>query len=174
MIWWNHLFSVCELCGVYGEGTFAAKVAFPYMVAINNLSQFVAMYCLVLFYRANKVWELQTIITITCILFDEGLYLYIIGGIYFRMTWNQWNRYQSSFALRPWFSSHFCKLPSENPSKIQVYFLIIYSILYFDCSQGVILNILVYYGFIKNIFGQTDLAGNGNLASLLQVSVLYC
>uniref|UniRef100_A0A1B0ABA2 Transmembrane protein 184C n=1 Tax=Glossina pallidipes TaxID=7398 RepID=A0A1B0ABA2_GLOPL len=45
---------VCEICGVYGEGTFAGNVAFPYIVAINNLSQFVAMYCLVLFYRANK------------------------------------------------------------------------------------------------------------------------
>ncbi|KAF9822839.1 hypothetical protein SFRURICE_000908 [Spodoptera frugiperda] len=45
---------ICELCGVYGESDFSPKVAFPYMIAINNLSQFVAMYCLVLFYRANK------------------------------------------------------------------------------------------------------------------------
>ncbi|XP_065358101.1 transmembrane protein 184C isoform X2 [Calliphora vicina] len=45
---------ICELCGVYGEGTFAGNVAFPYIVAINNISQFVAMYCLVLFYKANK------------------------------------------------------------------------------------------------------------------------
>lgn len=50
-----NIFSICELCGVYGEGTFAANVAFPYIVVINNISQFVAMYCLVLFYRANKV-----------------------------------------------------------------------------------------------------------------------
>uniref|UniRef100_A0A0K8WFH9 Transmembrane protein 184C n=1 Tax=Bactrocera latifrons TaxID=174628 RepID=A0A0K8WFH9_BACLA len=46
---------ICEICGVYGEGTFAGNVAFPYIVVINNISQFVAMYCLVLFYRANKV-----------------------------------------------------------------------------------------------------------------------
>ncbi|EDW03122.1 GH10663 [Drosophila grimshawi] len=45
---------ICELCGVYGEGEFAGNVAFPYIVVINNISQFVAMYCLVLFYRANK------------------------------------------------------------------------------------------------------------------------
>ncbi|KAL0884110.1 hypothetical protein ABMA27_016129 [Loxostege sticticalis] len=45
---------ICELAGVYGESDFSPKVAFPYMVAINNLSQFVAMYCLVLFYRANR------------------------------------------------------------------------------------------------------------------------
>ncbi|KAJ2950459.1 hypothetical protein O0L34_g8702 [Tuta absoluta] len=46
---------ICELCGVYGESEFSANVAFPYMIALNNLSQFVAMYCLVLFYRANRV-----------------------------------------------------------------------------------------------------------------------
>ncbi|KAL7306845.1 hypothetical protein TKK_0001006 [Trichogramma kaykai] len=45
---------ICELNGVYGESEFRADVAFPYMIAFNNLSQFVAMYCLVLFYRANK------------------------------------------------------------------------------------------------------------------------
>lgn len=44
---------ICELNGVYGEGKFRGDVAFPYMIALNNLSQFVAMYCLVLFYRAN-------------------------------------------------------------------------------------------------------------------------
>lgn len=47
------LYSICELNGVYGEGEFRGNVAFPYMIALNNLSQFVAMYCLVLFYRAN-------------------------------------------------------------------------------------------------------------------------
>ncbi|XP_023938212.1 transmembrane protein 184C [Bicyclus anynana] len=45
---------ICDLCGVYGESDFSPDVAFPYMIAINNLSQFVAMYCLVLFYQANK------------------------------------------------------------------------------------------------------------------------
>lgn len=45
---------ICELSGVYEEGEFRADVAFPYMIALNNLSQFIAMYCLVLFYRANS------------------------------------------------------------------------------------------------------------------------
>ncbi|XP_014209157.1 transmembrane protein 184C [Copidosoma floridanum] len=44
---------ICELNNVYGGGEFTWDVAFPYMIAINNLSQFIAMYCLVLFYRAN-------------------------------------------------------------------------------------------------------------------------
>jgi len=48
------VFSICEKFGVYGEDEFKAGVAFPYIIAVNNLSQFVAMYCLVLFYRANK------------------------------------------------------------------------------------------------------------------------
>lgn len=48
-------FRICELCDVYGEGSISPNVAFPYIMFINNLSQFVAMYCLVLFYRANKV-----------------------------------------------------------------------------------------------------------------------
>lgn len=45
---------ITEICGVYGEGEFSAKYAYPYVVAINNVSQFVAMYSLVLFYQANK------------------------------------------------------------------------------------------------------------------------
>ncbi|KAK7871631.1 hypothetical protein R5R35_001818 [Gryllus longicercus] len=49
---------ICEMSGVYKEGEFRGDAAFPYMIAINNFSQFIAMYCLVLFYRANKV-ELQ-------------------------------------------------------------------------------------------------------------------
>lgn len=44
---------ICKLAGVYGEGQFQANVAFPYILAINNISQFVAMYCLVMFYKAN-------------------------------------------------------------------------------------------------------------------------
>ncbi|XP_046394537.1 transmembrane protein 184C [Ischnura elegans] len=45
---------ICEMNHVYGEGEFRGDVAFPYMIAVNNLSQFVAMYCLVLFYKANR------------------------------------------------------------------------------------------------------------------------
>lgn len=42
------------MAGVFGEGKFEANVAYPYMIAINNLSQFIAMYHLVLFYRAHR------------------------------------------------------------------------------------------------------------------------
>ncbi|KZS09946.1 transmembrane protein 184C [Daphnia magna] len=45
---------ICEIIGVYGEGKFHANLAYPYMIAINNLSQFIAMYHLVLFYRAHR------------------------------------------------------------------------------------------------------------------------
>jgi Organic solute transporter Ostalpha len=44
---------ICELSGVYGDGLFAINVAFPYIAAVNLVSQNVAMYCLVLFYKAN-------------------------------------------------------------------------------------------------------------------------
>lgn len=44
---------ICKMNGVYGEGQFKGNVAFPYLIAINNISQFVAMYCLVMFYKAN-------------------------------------------------------------------------------------------------------------------------
>lgn len=38
-------------------------------------------------------------------------------------------------------------------------------------SQGVLLNVLVYYNIIKDIFGSD--VGDTNLASLLQVSDLF-
>lgn len=44
---------ICKIYGVYGDGEFRGDVAFPYLVFINNLSQFVAMYCLVMFYKAS-------------------------------------------------------------------------------------------------------------------------
>lgn len=46
---------IAELNGVYGDGNFSTDNAFPYVVVVNNISQFTAMYCLVLFYKANKV-----------------------------------------------------------------------------------------------------------------------
>lgn len=48
-------FRICEVSGVYGEGSFSPNSAFPYLIAVNNVSQFIAMYCLVLFYQANKL-----------------------------------------------------------------------------------------------------------------------
>lgn len=41
------------MCDVYGDGVFRGDVAFPYLIAVNNLSQFIAMYCLVMFYKAS-------------------------------------------------------------------------------------------------------------------------
>ncbi|XP_013109857.1 transmembrane protein 184C isoform X1 [Stomoxys calcitrans] len=108
---------ICELCGVYGEGTFAGNFAFPYIVVINNISQFVAMYCLVLFYKANK----------------EDL----------------------------------------KPMKPLPKFFCIKAVVFFSFFQGVLLNVLVYYKFIKDIFGATDLGDDANLASLLQ-NFLIC
>ncbi|KAF7274176.1 hypothetical protein GWI33_013148 [Rhynchophorus ferrugineus] len=44
---------ICKIFNVYGDGQFKGNVAFPYLIAVNNLSQFAAMYCLVMFYKAN-------------------------------------------------------------------------------------------------------------------------
>ncbi|KAJ3659490.1 hypothetical protein Zmor_011177 [Zophobas morio] len=44
---------ICKVSGVYGDGEFKGNVAFPYLIAVNNISQFMAMYCLVMFYKAN-------------------------------------------------------------------------------------------------------------------------
>jgi len=44
---------ICKVSNVYGDGEFKGNVAFPYLLAVNNLSQFIAMYCLVLFYKAT-------------------------------------------------------------------------------------------------------------------------
>lgn len=44
---------ICSISDVYGEGQFKGNVAFPYLLTVNNISQFAAMYCLVLFYKAT-------------------------------------------------------------------------------------------------------------------------
>lgn len=44
---------ICKTFDVYGDGQFKGNVAYPYLIAVNNLSQFIAMYCLVMFYKAN-------------------------------------------------------------------------------------------------------------------------
>ncbi|XP_059617559.1 transmembrane protein 184C [Phlebotomus argentipes] len=107
----------CELGGVYGEGLFSANVAYPYILVVNNLSQFCAMYCLVLFYQANKV-ELQP--------------------------------------MRP--------LPK---------FLCIKAVVFFSFFQGVIINFLVYFGVISNIFGSDEHDSYQDLSAKLQ-NFLIC
>ncbi|CRL02494.1 CLUMA_CG015334, isoform A [Clunio marinus] len=110
---------ICELSGVYGESEFKFSVAYPYLAFINNLSQFCAMYCLVLFYRAN---------------YDE--------------------------------LKHMKPLPK---------FLCIKAVVFFSFFQEVIINFLVYYGIIKDVFN-SDIAKEGDyklLASRLQ-NFLIC
>uniref|UniRef100_UPI00358F5748 transmembrane protein 184C isoform X2 n=1 Tax=Myxine glutinosa TaxID=7769 RepID=UPI00358F5748 len=45
---------VCESYNVYDEGNFAFNNAWSYIVVINNASQIIAMYCLILFYRTLR------------------------------------------------------------------------------------------------------------------------
>ncbi|XP_030746075.1 transmembrane protein 184C [Sitophilus oryzae] len=49
---------ICKVFDVYGDGQFKGNVAFPYLITVNNISQFIAMYCLVMFYKASLA-ELQ-------------------------------------------------------------------------------------------------------------------
>uniref|UniRef100_A0A1B0CWT1 Organic solute transporter ostalpha n=1 Tax=Lutzomyia longipalpis TaxID=7200 RepID=A0A1B0CWT1_LUTLO len=108
---------VCELAGVNGEGTFSMSVAYPYIMVVNNISQFCAMYCLVLFYQANRV-ELKP--------------------------------------MRP--------LPK---------FACIKAVVFFSFFQGVIIDILVYFGFISNIFGSDENDSYQDLSAKLQ-NFLIC
>ncbi|XP_055642060.1 transmembrane protein 184C [Toxorhynchites rutilus septentrionalis] len=108
---------ICEVNGVYGEGIFETDVAFIYIVAVNNCSQFIAMYCLVLFYRANK------------------------------------------HELKP--MGPFAK------------FLCIKAVIFFSFFQSVIIYFLVYYGFIKDIFGSEPNEDMRLLSSKLQ-NFLIC
>ncbi|KAL7646084.1 UNVERIFIED_CONTAM: hypothetical protein RMT77_002985 [Armadillidium vulgare] len=65
---------VCGLLEVYDEGNFSLSNAFVYLFIINNSSQFVAMYCLVLFYKAmreelNPMKPLAKFLCIKCVVF---------------------------------------------------------------------------------------------------------
>lgn len=46
--------SICEYRGVYHEGTFDATSGWTYLIIFVNLSQFWAMYCLIMFYLVFK------------------------------------------------------------------------------------------------------------------------
>lgn len=106
---------ICKLSGVYGGGQFRADVAFPYLVVVNNLSQFAAMYCLVLFYKATAS-ELKP--------------------------------------MRP--------LPK---------FLCIKAVVFFSFFQGVLIDLLVYFGIFVS---KSNDPGDGlNISTRLQ-NVLIC
>ena len=49
---------LCQLCRVYDEGQFKWNRGYVYVCAVSNISQFVALYCLLKFYWATKE-ELQ-------------------------------------------------------------------------------------------------------------------
>lgn len=121
---------------MYGESTFRTDVAYPYLVAINNVSQCTAMYCLVLFYMANRaelapMKPLPKFLCIKAVIFFSFLYVLVV-----------W-----------WMFSTRCNL--SRPSL---------------ASQSVIITLLVYYGYVHNIFGATDAsdADHKNLSSKLQ------
>lgn len=43
-----------EMIGIYGEGSYSLTHTYVYLFLVNNASQMVAMYCLVIFYRAYR------------------------------------------------------------------------------------------------------------------------
>ncbi|XP_019196817.1 PREDICTED: protein LAZ1 homolog 1 [Ipomoea nil] len=45
---------VFQFCGIYGEGKFEWKYAYPYLAVVLNFSQTWALYCLVQFYSVTK------------------------------------------------------------------------------------------------------------------------
>lgn len=65
---------ITELAGVYGEGSWSFSTAYIYLFLINNLSQMVAMYCLVIFYQAYRcelspMSPLGKFLSIKCVIF---------------------------------------------------------------------------------------------------------
>ncbi|XP_075832617.1 transmembrane protein 184C [Microtus pennsylvanicus] len=44
----------CEIVGVYGEGTFSFHNPWTYLFIVNNLSEYFALYCLLLFHQVLK------------------------------------------------------------------------------------------------------------------------
>lgn len=130
---------ICELSGVYGESEFKFSVAYPYIAFINNLSQFCAMYCLVLFYRANYD-ELKSMKPLP-------KFLCIKAVVFFSFLWvNELN-----FLSR----------------------LITQNTFYF--SQEVLINILVYYDIISDVFNSDiDKEGDYKLLSSRLQNFLIC
>ncbi|CAH0393958.1 unnamed protein product [Bemisia tabaci] len=64
---------VCDWFGVYHEGELSTG-SYPYIIAVNNVSQIFAMYCLVLFYRATKeelapMKPIGKFLSIKCVIF---------------------------------------------------------------------------------------------------------
>lgn len=154
--------SICEGFGVYRESTFAWNAAYLYIVAINNVSQFTAMYCLVLFHKANRVSP--------CVIRYAYISCYWRADIWsvFKRRWNwaQCVRGQSFCASKLSFSSRFCTYDHINYNAIGVTIIWIVSI----HSQSVLITFLVYFGYVGNIFGTTDAGDDDykNLASKLQ------
>ena len=63
-----------QLTGVYGEGSWSPSYSYIYLFIVNNLSQMIAMYCLVIFYHAYRVElspmsPLGKFLSIKCVIF---------------------------------------------------------------------------------------------------------
>lgn len=110
--------AICEIYGVYGEGEWRGGVAYPYIIVVNNVSQCIAMYCLVLFYKANYVY------------------------------------------LRP-----MKPLPK---------FLCIKAVIFFSFFQQVAITFLVYFGYIKDIFGGDPEENEPKYLSIKLQNFLIC
>lgn len=115
-----HCFSVTEWNGVYDEGTFKTTVAYPYVVAINNVSQFTAMYCLVLFYRANKV-RTKTIHTLNAKWLLLNIFI-ISGGIETDETTSEIFMYQSCCLLLIFVILFYFRYSVDRKTKLIAYF----------------------------------------------------
>lgn len=68
----------CNIGGVYGDGEFSAKVAYPYIAFVVNCSQMYALYALVMYYLAVRKPLAE---------FNPGFKFICIKGIVFVSFW---------------------------------------------------------------------------------------
>ena len=86
---------VASLAGVYGEGTFLPDRLFLYVALVNNISQLLAMYSLVLFYRATKEFlrpfrPLAKFLVIKCVVFFSFFQEFIISVLVYAGVISSW------------------------------------------------------------------------------------
>ncbi|XP_037075605.1 transmembrane protein 184C-like [Pollicipes pollicipes] len=86
---------VASLFGAYGEGTFEPDRLFLYVALVNNISQLLAMYSLVLFYRATReflkpVRPLAKFLVIKCVVFFSFFQEFIISVLVYAGVISTW------------------------------------------------------------------------------------